>query len=673
MSDQSKDCDTVTERDDKQEEVDGDGDDAISSEKEEQEAQELEQVNSFINELNARFQQKKEERLMHNPKNFEYPDEGFFVKLDSSIKKNSAFVKKLRNMTEAQKDVLMKDLASLNLSRYVSELATALVETKIKLNEISMCVKICSALHLRYQEFASQLLDSWKKNLPRKPTDAFNASKMRIDIRLFTELILSGIFTTKEVLPLLGNLLTILTTTDKESHNNLSILLGFCKQYANEFAGLVPRKIRLAAEKRGLTVPICDFLTADRQKGMRNLLKDYYQSLVVHVTKDFNRLQSMENDMKRILMTRGEVSKHQKELFDSRNLEFQKLWSTTQQFADIVDGELPELSRSQGNEDDDLKNDVVFDFSNRFRGDQLDSNSSAHAQLWEDEETRTFYENLPDLKSIIPAILYKDSLKDAQSTDVFETSESAVQVNGDDSGEAKEGGEASKEINEDSLKKEEDIDINEDDFADSGKDMANLNENDELEIALSSIQKTESKKLSEAERKEAEENKGADQQPGGKVGAQKATVPGKAPIDVFFSSLLNCVNRDFIDKAALTFATTFNTKNNRKKLVNVLFTVPRIRLDLLPFYARFVAQLNPIMPTVGTDLVAILKHNFRYLFKKKDQINIESKVKNIRFIGELVKFGIFPKPDVLYILKVIMRTISLSFPLTNLKFTDITV
>ena len=75
-------------------------------------------------------------------------------------------------------------------------------------------------------------------------------------------------------------------------------------------------------------------------------------------------------------------------------------------------------------------------------------------------------------------------------------------------------------------------------------------------------------------------------------------------------------------------------------------------MDLLPFYARFVAQLNPIMPTVGTDLVAILKYNFRYLFKKKDQINIESKVKNIRFIGELVKFGIFPKPDVLYILKV---------------------
>lgn len=30
-------------------------------------------------------------------------------------------------------------------------------------------------------------------------------------------------------------------------------------------------------------------------------------------------------------------------------------------------------------------------------------------QLWDDEDTRAFYENLPDLVSIIPSILYKDS------------------------------------------------------------------------------------------------------------------------------------------------------------------------------------------------------------------------------------------------------------------------
>ncbi|KAJ6219514.1 hypothetical protein RDWZM_005326 [Blomia tropicalis] len=629
------------------------------------EQEQLEQINLFIDELNVRFQQKREERSMHDPKNFDYPDESFFVKLDSSIKKNSAFVKKLKNMTETQRDNIMKDLATLNLSRYVSEIATALVETKIKLTEITMCVKICSFLHLRYQDFSAQLLDSWIKNLPRKATDQFNASKMRIDIRLFTELILTRIFTTKDALPLLGNLLTILTNSDKESHNNLAIILGFCRQYANEFAGLIPRKMKLLAEKFNLTVPICDFLTVERQRGVRNLLKDYYQSLITHVTRDHKRLQSMEAEMERILMTRGEVPKHQKELFESRNIEFQKLWSSTQQFADMIDEDLPELKTRTSKDFDALdssKGDgVMFDLNNRFRGDSSSANVS-HTQLWEDEETRTFYENLPDLKSIIPAILYKDSLKDVPTPETTDSSTNVDHTNGDnetrDTKETDDSNKVTKEINDEILDKQEEIAI--DDFVDTGKDVANLNENDELEIALYSIQKTESKKRPQIQ---DDENKG-DQQSTNKVSnneqqtnqqSQKSnTTSTKGQLDIFFASLLNCVNRDFIDKAALTFATTYNTKNNRKKLVNALFTVPRTRLDLLPFYGRFVAQLNPIMPSVGTDLVAILKHNFRYLFKKKDQINLESKVKNIRFIGELVKFGIFPKPDVLYILKTLL-------------------
>lgn len=36
------------------------------------------------------------------------------------------------------------------------------------------------------------------------------------------------------------------------------------------------------------------------------------------------------------------------------------------------------------------------------------------------------------------------------------------------------------------------------------------------------------------------------------------------------------------------------------------------RLDLLPFYARFVAILNPCMPDIASDLVAMLKQDFKF-------------------------------------------------------------
>lgn len=45
---------------------------------------------------------------------------------------------------------------------------------------------------------------------------------------------------------------------------------------------------------------------------------------------------------------------------------------------------------------------------------------------------------------------------------------------------------------------------------------------------------------------------------------------------------------------------------------------------------------------------------FLFQVRKKDQINIESKLKTVRFIGELVKFKLYPKTEALHCLKVII-------------------
>ena len=50
-------------------------------------------------------------------------------------------------------------------------------------------------------------------------------------------------------------------------------------------------------------------------------------------------------------------------------------------------------------------------------------------------------------------------------------------------------------------------------------------------------------------------------------------------------------------------------------------------------------------------LSALLKQDFRWHVRKKDQINIESKLKVCRFIGEMTKFGVFSKVDTLFCIK----------------------
>ena len=74
----------------------------------------------------------------------------------------------------------------------------------------------------------------------------------------------------------------------------------------------------------------------------------------------------------------------------------------------------------------------------------------------------------------------------------------------------------------------------------------------------------------------------------------------------------------------------------------VLYSIPNlsiisfvVRMDLIPFYSRLVATLHPCVEDVALLLVDMVVREFRYQVKKKDQIHIQSKLKNVRFIGKV--------------------------------------
>lgn len=71
-----------------------------------------------------------------------------------------------------------------------------------------------------------------------------NPSKYRVDLRFFADLVSVGVFSMKEGLPVLANQLAVLVNNDKEEHNNLSIIISFCKHCGDDYVGLLPRKIR---------------------------------------------------------------------------------------------------------------------------------------------------------------------------------------------------------------------------------------------------------------------------------------------------------------------------------------------------------------------------------------------------------------------------------------------
>jgi len=449
--------------------------------------------------------------------------------------------------------------------------AAALVEAKLKMTDLTSAVEICSAVHQRYVDFSTHLMESWQKVLAFKKDDKIaNASKLRVDLRFYAELISVGVFSLKEGLPLLGQALTFVVGGDKDVHAHVGLVAAFCKHCGDDYAGLAPRKMAELADKYSYEIPDSTLLTPDKQKNVRSLLKDYYQSLCKHVQKVYDELQQLERTNRKILLTKGEVHKERLERAETLKADFGKLMTSAEQLGDALDEEPPELLEAKKNAADEEAEAEM---------ERIEVETSALGQLWDDEEMKSFYENLVDLKAIIPAILYKDSLQRKDSAGSDKTTNK----------EAKQDGQSAAE----EVAKESEAEV-----------LADL----EQELTMDE----DVKPVNLEEDTEETENQ---------------TPSAKMLLEAFLTKLPNCISRDLIDSASIEFCMNLNTKINRKKLTKALFSVQRNRQDLFPFYARMAASLAAVMPDVSEGLALMFKQEFRWQVRKKDQMHLENKLK----------------------------------------------
>ncbi|XP_048668709.1 regulator of nonsense transcripts 2 [Marmota marmota marmota] len=560
-----------------------------------------------------RHQLRKELRSKNQNAPDNRPEENFFSRLDSSLKKNTAFVKKLKTITEQQRDSLSHDFNGLNLSKYIAEAVASIVEAKLKISDVNCAVHLCSLFHQRYADFAPSLLQVWKKHFEaRKEEKTPNITKLRTDLRFIAELTIVGIFTDKEGLSLIYEQLKNIINADRESHTHVSVVISFCRHCGDDIAGLVPRRVKSAAEKFSLSFPPSEIISPEKQQPFQNLLKEYFTSLTKHLKRDHRELQNTERQNRRILHSKGELSEDRHKQYEEFAMSYQKLLANSQSLADLLDENMPDLPQDKPTPEEHGPGIDIFTPGKPGEYD-------LEGGIWEDEDARNFYENLIDLKAFVPAILFKDNEKSCQNKESSR----------DDSKELKEPKD-NKEVSS-----PEDLEL----------ELENLEINDDtLELEGGDEAEDLTKKLLDEQEQEDEE---------ASTGSHLKLI-----VDAFLQQLPNCVNRDLIDKAAMDFCMNMNTKANRKKLVRALFIVPRQRLDLLPFYARLVATLHPCMSDVAEDLCSMLRGDFRFHVRKKDQINIETKNKTVRFIGELTKFKMFTKNDTLHCLKMLLSDFS---------------
>jgi regulator of nonsense transcripts 2 len=410
-------------------------------------------------------------------------------------------------------------------------------------------------------------------------------------------------------LPLLGSVLSALVAQDKEENVNLSIILSFCKNCGEEYAGLTSRKIILLSKKYNISqLPNSTLLPADKQQNLRNLLRDYHQSVCRHLKIEHKELQAAERSKRKAMEARGEISNDKREQLETLTSNYEKLLQSTITFSDLLNENMPELPKEP-----ELPNEGSII-------ENIDDLNEAKLDPWGDEDTKSFYIDLPDLRQFLPNFHGRK-----------EPSEPLPEV-----------AQVTEEALDEEAPAEPEINIEEE---------AILKEIEQEAAKPDGEKSAIEKEKSPDEEEKGEKAEGEEKKP---IIPEKTQILGKQHLEVFLTNLPNCVNRELIDSAAIEFLLNFNNRPNRKKVVKTLFNVHRTRLDLLPLLARFCAIINLVTSDVAQELCQMLKVDFKFHIKKRDQINIESKIKVTRYIGEMTKFTLYPRLEALMCLKMLL-------------------
>ncbi|KAK3015379.1 hypothetical protein RJ639_005880 [Escallonia herrerae] len=466
--------------------------------------------------------------------------------------------------------------------------------------------QICSLLHQRYKDFSTTLVQGLLRIfLPGKSAEDLDADrnsramKKRSSLKLLVELYFVGVIEDSSIfVSIIKDLTSMEHLKDRDAaQTNLSLLASFARQ-GRCFLGL-PQSGQETVEEflKGLNI------TNEQKKFFRKAFHTYYDAAVELLHSEHTSLRQMEHENAKILNAKGELSEESASAYEKLRKSYDHLYRGISALAEALDTQPPAMP------EDGHTTRVTSGEDASSPGAVKDT--SVLEAIWDDEDTRAFYEGLPDLRAFVPAVLLGEA--EPKVNDQFPKTEEQITELGAD---PDQGQMATQDVTEVP--------------ADCGapQDVKNEKGKEKDEKDKEKSRDPERGKEKDAERKSETEKD--------KVKGVEGT-----NLDGLLQRLPGCVSRDLIDQLTVEFC-YLNSKSSRKKLGRALFNVPRTSLELLPYYSRMVATLSTCMKDVSVMLLQLLEEEFNFLINKKDQMNIETKIRNIRFIGELCKFKIAP-------------------------------
>ncbi|KAF7984246.1 hypothetical protein HWV62_16072 [Athelia sp. TMB] len=604
----------------------------------------------------------------------EVPNNPEASKLDSSLKRHTALIKRMRQSIGAEnRDQILKDLDSLSLEKYIDEIASAVMEGVGRCKtekDVWSAVEVISSLHRRFSKsFTPNLVALFNTALSAPPRAALSAlaqeqrekddsariTRQRPVLRVCAELALVGII--KDAPTRSGGEWVMKSLKDLLSHDpslsSLPLLTTFLKSYSYPYLGLVPQSAKqiptsaepgtlsYATEENesafpalGATKDEDDLVEQDVKDRFKKMCEGYFENVTKKLVIEHKRLQDQDRRNHEAYIRSGEIFEDRQQAYEKMTKGYEKLLASCNALSELLYLPLPSLPTTSQKTDSIL----IGANSSNLNGEDADEIFMTSGGKWEDEEEKRFYEDIQDLKDFVPKSVLGIDENEAEQREVEQTQEQAQES------ERMEKEKAQEEVR----KLEEELE---------GLKLAeNTNGHANGQFVVKNGDNL----------KEDEED---DQIPTPTPGSPKGTSPPLSPqlapqgptqlLTALLARLPDATNRALVDQAAVDF-TFLNSKAARKRLIKFLSQVPKNRTDLLPHYSRLVATLNPYMPDLGTELVAVLDEEFRYLQRKKNVVKELEGVrrKNITFLCNLTKFRIIPSHLILHMFKVCLDDFS---------------
>lgn len=562
--------------------------------------------------------------------------------LDPSLRKNTAFIKRLRTaITPATLNTFLQDIRTLSLTKYLSEIISACYEGLSKLKtpgEIDAAVEIVSALHQRFgpsefTEYLGWLLGkgmatpdkSLLKSLApevREKEEKERLVRQRALLRVITELWLVGVLRTLD---------DVKPDDATRSANGKNAELKIKSTSSTKGGGAEPFPLEV----------LKDLLGYDREHV--NL------PLLVIFVKSFGW------DILGVKSAGSEGRKTVEEDGATKSTENHPERTEGQEEAGEADSDDPPFASSELRERfrnilkryfDDVKAHLVRDQKNIVT--QRGRNSEAYVksgEVFEDRQANFERQLKAQERLVSNAQVIADAIG-AEMPDLKETGDGFSATNGAiglvKTGEYLRGQSEGAGIWEDEDERR---------FYENLVDLKGKVPGILLEDGKKKKSDTDEQVGKRAESTEATEpSKPSDVNDDQSTAIANKTIG--AQVDVLLTRLPELTHKDVVDQVAIDFC-FLNSKASRNRLIKGLTEVPKGRTDLLPFWSRLIATLGRYMPDVPKGVVEYLDAEFRSLQRRKEKDFLgQVRLSNIRYLAELTKFGIVPEHVVFHCLKV---------------------